>query len=40
MGTEASGRAFRIGTLLLVGVGTFTLSIRVMSVIDKRRSSR
>lgn len=40
MGTEAPGRAFRIGMLLLVGVGSFTLSIRVMSVIDKRRAAR
>jgi methionine sulfoxide reductase heme-binding subunit len=40
MGTDTPGRAFRIGMLLLVAIGTFTLSIRVMSVLDKRRASR
>jgi hypothetical protein len=40
MGTEAPDRGFRIGMLLLVGIGTFTMSIRVMAVIDKRRSAR
>jgi len=39
MGTDASGRAFRVGTLLLVACGTYTLGIRVFGVLSKRRAS-
>ena len=32
MGTDASGRVFRIGLLLLVAIGTYTMFIRVIGV--------
>ncbi|HEX4984067.1 MAG TPA: ferric reductase-like transmembrane domain-containing protein [Ilumatobacteraceae bacterium] len=39
MGTEGSGRPFRIGMLLLVAVGTYTLFIRLVGVLALRRST-
>jgi predicted ferric reductase len=39
MGTEASGRAFRVGTLLLVAVGTYTLGIRLAGAVIKQRAA-
>ena len=39
MGTEASGRAFRIGLLLLVAVGSYTLFIRLIGVVANRRAA-
>jgi predicted ferric reductase len=39
MGTEGSGRPFRIGMLLLVAVGTYTLFIRLIGVLALRRST-
>jgi len=39
MGTDASGRAFRVGMLLLVAIATYTLFIRLIGVIVKRRAT-
>lgn len=39
MGTDASGRPFRIGMLLLVAVGTYTLFIRLAGVLAGRRAT-
>ena len=39
MGTDASGRVFRIGLLLSVAVGTYTMFIRVIGVAAKRRAA-
>jgi hypothetical protein len=38
MGTEASGRAFRVGMLLLVAISTYTLFIRLAGVVARSRS--
>lgn len=38
MGTEASGRSFRIALLLLVASGTYTLGIRLFGVVAKQRA--
>ena len=38
MGTDGSGRAFRIGVLLLVAVGTYTLFIRLIGAVAHRRA--
>lgn len=40
MGTEASGRLFRIGLLLLVAIGTYTLLLRLIGVLSTRRVGR
>ncbi len=39
MGTDASGRPFRVGVLLLVAIGTYTLGVRLFGVIVQRRNS-
>ena len=39
MGTDASGRAFRVGILLLVAVATYTLFIRLVGVVLRRRGT-
>ena len=39
MGTDAPGRVFRIGILLLIAVGTYTMFIRVIGVVAKRRAT-
>ena len=39
MGTDAAGRAFRIGLLLLVAVGTYTLFIRLVGVVVQPRAA-
>lgn len=38
MGTDATGRAFRIGTLLVVAVGTYSMFIRLIGVLGGRRT--
>jgi len=39
MGSDASGRAFRIGLLLLVACSTYTLGIRLFGVLGHRRGA-
>ena len=39
MGSDASGRAFRIGMLLLAAIGMYTLFIRLIGVFVKRRAA-
>lgn len=39
MGTDASGRAFRIGMLLFAWVGTYALVVRILAVMAKRRAA-
>jgi predicted ferric reductase len=39
MGTDAFGRAFRIGLLLLVAVGSYTMFIRLTGVVVNRRAA-
>ena len=38
MGTDATGRAFRIGMLLVVAVGTYAMFIRLVGVVLDRRA--
>jgi predicted ferric reductase len=40
MGTDASARAFRMGILLVVAIGTYTLGIRLFGVLAKQQSRR
>ena len=37
MGTDAAGRFFRIGLLLIVAIGTYTLFVRFFGVLSTRR---
>jgi predicted ferric reductase len=39
MGTDGTERAFRIGMLLLVAIGTYTLFIRLVGVLVQRRDA-
>ena len=39
MGTDGSGRPFRIGMLLLIAIGTYTLFIRLIGVVARRRTT-
>ncbi len=39
MGTEASGRAFRIAMLLLVSIGVYTLGVRLFGVLLRQRDT-
>ena len=39
MGSESSGRAFRIGLLVLVAGATYTLGLRLFGLIGRRRAS-
>lgn len=40
MGTESGTQAFRLGLLALFGFGTFTLSTRLIGVVEKARNRR
>jgi sulfoxide reductase heme-binding subunit YedZ len=39
MGTDGSGRPFRIGMLLLTAIGTYTLFVRLIGVLARRRAT-